>query len=97
LVQSVWARREELDGLISAALTGDWAIDRLETILSCILRAGAFELLALPDIPVKVIICEYVDVAGAFYAGPEPGLVNAVLDKVAKSARSAELAVGAAP
>jgi len=87
-------RAEQLDQVVAAALTGDWHVERLESVLHAILRAGAFELTAMPETPARVVISEYVDVASAFYGGPEPGLVNAVLDRIARVVRTAELADG---
>ena len=40
--------------------------------------------------PAKVVINEYMDVARGFFTGPEPGLANAVLDKLARTLRPAE-------
>ena len=82
---------EKLDEIVGNALSGDWNIERLEAVLHAILRAAAFELTAMPDTPVRVVISEYVDIAGAFYSGPEPGLVNAVLDRIARVVRVSEL------
>jgi N utilization substance protein B len=91
VVRGALARRGELDAMIGGALAGDWTVERLEATLRAILRAGAFELAQLPEIPPKVAISEYVDVAHAFYSGPEPGLVNAVLDRIARSVRAADI------
>jgi N utilization substance protein B len=88
LVEGTCARRDELDRAIAAALTPDWPLERLEIILRSILRAGAYELLARPEVPVKVAISEYLDIAHAFFAGKEPGLVNGVLDRLARTYRS---------
>jgi transcription antitermination protein NusB len=85
------AQAEQLDEVIGNALSGDWNIERLEAVLHAILRAAAFELTSMPDTPVRVVISEYVDIAGAFYSGPEPGLVNAVLDRIARVVRTSEL------
>jgi N utilization substance protein B len=52
-----------------------------------ILRAGAYELVARPDVPVASAISEYVDVAAAFYDKREKGFVNGLLDAVAKDVR----------
>jgi N utilization substance protein B len=90
LIAGVTAETIDLDGVISQALTRDWSVDRLEAVLRAIVRAGAFELKARAQTPTKVAISEYVDVAHAFYSGPEPGLVNAVLDKVARMVRPQE-------
>ena len=55
------------------------------------LRAGAYELRARKDVPARVVIKEYVDVAGAFFGPTESGMVNAVLDKIAREERAEEL------
>jgi N utilization substance protein B len=59
----------------------------METLVVAILRAGAYELLARPDMPTPVIINEYVDVAHAFFDQKEPGMINGILDNLAKTAR----------
>ncbi len=87
IVRGVWARREELADMIGAALVDGWPLNRLEIVLRCILEAGVYELLARPDVPVRVVITEYVDLAHAFYAGSEPGMVNGVLDTLARRVR----------
>jgi N utilization substance protein B len=88
ILRGVTLRRDQLDAMVGGALTGEWTVDRLEAVLRAILRAGAYELADRADIPPKVTISEYVDVAGAFYSGPEPGLVNAVLDRIARVVRA---------
>lgn len=92
LVHGVGERSQELDVLIAAELSAKWTLERLETILRAVLRAGAFELLTLPNIPARVVINEYVDVAHAFFSRGEPGLVNSVLDNLARKLRAGEMA-----
>ena len=92
LVKGCSERRGEIDGMLSAALPADWPLLRLENVLRAILRAGAFELLARGDVPARVVINEYVEVAHAFFSGKEPGMVNGVLDRLARSLRAEELA-----
>lgn len=87
VVKGVDARRDEIDGHISAKLSEGWSIDRLDRPMRQILRAGTYELLARKDLPAGVIINEYVDVADAFYAKREKGFVNGVLDAIAKAVR----------
>src|SRR6266446_2131818 len=48
------------------------------------LRAGAYELGHRPDVPGRVVVSEYVDVANAFVDREETGMVNAVLDQLAR-------------
>ena len=53
-------------------------------------RAGAYELACRADVPARVVMSEYVDVAGAFVDDEETGMVNAVLDQLAHQMRAAE-------
>ncbi len=81
------AERPTLDGYIAHALVKEWPLDRLETIVRAILRAGVYELRHRPDVPTNTIINEYVDVAHAFYQDDAPRFVNGVLDRLAKEIR----------
>jgi N utilization substance protein B len=90
----VTAKREELDRVVGAVLSADWTVERLEIILRRILEAGAYELTERTDVPPRVVITEYVDVAHAFYSGAEPGMVNGVLDQLARRFRDQEMAAG---
>jgi len=87
LVRGAAAQRPELDQMISAVLTNDWTVERLESVLLAVLRVGAYELSARPDLPAKVAISEYVAIAGAFLGDRETGLVNGLLDRMARSLR----------
>lgn len=91
LVRGVGVRREDIDQMIEPSLSGDWTVERLETLLRAILRAGTFELLAMADTPARVIINEYVNVAKAFYEDAQPGLVNGVLDRLSHTLREPEM------
>ena len=92
LVNGVTERLAELDGMVDGALSRGWTTKRLEVLLRAILRCGAYELLAMGDVPAKVVINEYMDVATAFFSGGEPTLVNGVLDRLAHVTRAEELA-----
>ena len=87
LVSGADARRAEIDALISARLAEGWSLERLDRPMRAILRAGAYELIARPDVPVATVITEYVDVAHAFFDKRETGFVNGLLDAIAKAAR----------
>jgi N utilization substance protein B len=92
LVRGVTVRDAEITQHVQQALSKDRALDRLEKILAAVLRAGAYELLTRIDVPARVVISEYVDVAHAFFEGPQPGFVNGVLDKLARDVRGSEMA-----
>jgi len=78
------ANLERLDEMIDACLSGDWSGTRLEALLRALLRVAVYELTEVEDVPPRVTITEFVDVAGAFYDGAEVRLVNAVLDRIAR-------------
>jgi len=83
------ARRGEIDEMISAKLAEGWSLERLDRAMRAILRAGTYELIARPDVPVGSVISEYIDVAHAFFDKRESGFVNGLLDAIAKEARPA--------
>lgn len=91
LVKGCTERREDVDAIVASSLPPDWPLARLESVLRAILRAGTYELLARADVPPRVAINEYVEIAHAFFSGKEPGMVNGVLDRIARTLREAEL------
>ena len=91
LVTGVCSEVEDLDDMLLAVLEVDWTLERLEPLLLVIMRAGIHEIASQHDVPPRVVINEYVDLAHAFYGGKEPGLVNGVLDRLARDLRAEEM------
>ncbi|MEQ9813498.1 MAG: transcription antitermination factor NusB [Azospirillaceae bacterium] len=91
IVRGVSARTADVDGLFGAALSKGYTPDRLELLLRLILRAGTWELLEKPATDARIIITDYVDLAHAFFSEKEPGIVNAVMDRVARTLRPDEM------
>ncbi|MCC2690820.1 MAG: transcription antitermination protein NusB [Rhizobiaceae bacterium] len=87
ILSGVVENQKIIDPAIREALPEDWPLSRLDSTLRAILRAGVFELIARDDVPVAVIVSEYIDIAKAFYSADEPKLVNGVLDRVARTVR----------
>ena len=58
LVSGADARRTEIDALIAARLADGWSLERLDRPMRAILRAGAYELVARPDVPVATVISD---------------------------------------
>jgi len=83
IVRGVLKHQTEIDPLVNRTLDSDWPVSRIDATLRAVLRAGAFELLRKHDVPGRVTINEYVDVANAFFEGSEAGMVNGVLDRIA--------------
>lgn len=90
VVEGVLRDQRTLDKDIDAVLAKSWPLKRIEAILRAILRAGTYELAARKDIPARVVITEYVDVANAFVDKDEAGMTNAVLDALARALRADE-------
>jgi len=91
IVEGVLAEQRQIDPLVDRVLSDGWPLRRVEAVLRAVLRAGAFELVGR-DVPARVVIAEYVNVAGAFLDKDETGMVNAVLDALARKVRAAEFA-----
>ena len=91
LVLGVVGKQRDVDPLIGVHLAKGWRLARIDSILRAILRAASYELVERSDVPAKVIINEYVDIAHAFFGGDEPGVVNGILDAVAREVRSGEI------
>jgi transcription antitermination protein NusB len=94
IVGGVVREQRILDPMIDAALNRGWPLKRIETILRAVMRAGAYELAHRQDVPARVVTAEYVDVAAAFVDAEETGMVNAVLDQLARQLRAAEFSGG---
>ena len=89
LVRGFADRQADIDAAIRVAIGPDGTpLERLDVLLRAILRLGAFELAARPDVDTGTIIDEYVELTHAFYAGRESTLVNGVLDRLARTLRS---------
>ena len=90
VLNGVLADQRALDVDINETLQAGWPLKRVEAVMRAVLRAGAYELKKRKDVPVRVAITEYVDVAAAFLARDEVGMINAVLDALARKLRPQE-------
>jgi N utilization substance protein B len=94
IVSGVVRDQAKLDPIIDEALSKGWPLKRIDAILRAVLRAGAYELEHRKDVPGRVVVSEYVDVAHAFVETEETGMVNAVLDQIARQFRGEEFTRG---
>ena len=91
IVRGVSSDKKALGDILNESLSGEWTTERLEVVLRVILFAGLFELKTLLDVPPKVVINEYMEVAKAFFDAGEVAMVNGVLDKMASILRKGEM------
>ncbi len=90
IVHGVVRRQRDIDPMVHEQLAAGWRLVRVDAILRAILRAGTFELMERRDVPGRVVINEYINVAHAFFDGDEPRVVNGVLDKIGRRMRADE-------
>jgi transcription antitermination protein NusB len=93
IVSGVLREQTPIDRGIDEILDKGWPLRRIEALMRAILRAAYYELRSRPDVPARVAVTEYVDVAAAFYGPEECGMINAVLDALARRTRPAEFSV----
>ncbi len=92
IVSGVLKDQVAIDRGVDAALAEGWPLKRVEALMRAILRAAYYELRARADVPARVAIKEYVDVASAFYGPEESGMINGVLDTLARQTRPDDFA-----
>lgn len=91
LLRGVVRRQRDIDPLVDHFLAEGWRLVRIDSTLRAILRSATFELLERTDVPVRVVISEYINIAHAFFESEEPRVVNGVLDKIARRVRATEM------
>ena len=88
-LHGIIAETEDLDSAFAPYL--DRKVNELNQVERAILRAGTFELSACPDVPFKVVLDEYINLAKTFGAEDSYKYVNGVLDRVARDFRAQEV------
>ena len=86
IVRGVVGGQRDIDTAVKARLASNWRLERLDSTLRALLRAGAWELRE-QDVPREIVIDEYVELAKAFFDDAEAKFVNAALDGVARDVR----------
>jgi N utilization substance protein B len=89
LLRGVIAGHKDIDRRLQPFL--DRPIKQVDVMEQTILRLGAWELLQCPEVPYRVVLNEYIDLAHRFGAEQGHAFVNGVLDKAAKAWRPEEV------
>lgn len=90
IVRSAVRQQDTIDRMLAEALPPEWPLARIDPVLRAVLRAGGAELAMTDGPPARVVINEYLDIARGFFTGGEPGMANAVLDRLAHLLRPGE-------
>ncbi len=72
-----------------------WPLKRIEAFCARRCAPAPTSSTQRSDVPARVVVSEYADVAAAFVERDETGMVNAVLDQLARQARPEEFGTGA--
>lgn len=88
LLQGVVRNHEALDARLAPLL--DRAVDDLDRVELALLRLGAWELEHRIDVPYRVVIDEYVELAKSYGAEDSYKYVNGVLDRLSLTLREIE-------
>jgi N utilization substance protein B len=91
LVRSTRTDLAGIDEVIQQA-SRNWRLERMSRVDRNILRLATCELRSMPDVPIKVVINEAVELAKRFGAAESSAFVNGILDRIAQSARPGGLA-----
>ena len=81
ILKGVTKNQKDIDLNIKDNLIG-WSLSRIDSVSRAILRSALYELRECIDIPVKVIINEYIEISKSFFEGDEPNFINGILDKI---------------
>lgn len=90
VVLGVVRTQRSIDPVLNEHLAQGWHLSRIDSILRAILRSAAYEITEREDVPAKVIITEYLDIAHDFFDTEEPKVVNGILDRLARAQRASE-------
>ncbi|MFT6331747.1 MAG: N utilization substance protein B [Lentimonas sp.] len=78
---------DKIDDEITPFLKDEWKMETLPDVMPQILRLATFELKFMKDIPLKVVISQYVDLAASFFDDKKVTFVNSILQNIANKNR----------
>ncbi|MBI4668642.1 MAG: transcription antitermination factor NusB [Elusimicrobia bacterium] len=81
LFQGIVKDSQNIDALIQTHCH-NWKLSRMSAIDRNIIRLGAFEIIAMPETPINVIINEAVEIAKSYSTDDSGKFVNGILDKL---------------
>lgn len=87
VASGTWSRLEELDAWIAKAAI-NWSLQRISTIDRNILRQGIYELLAEPELPIRVVINEAIELSKRYGGDSSRPFINGIMDHLANQIRA---------
>ncbi len=83
ILEATLAHKDEIEAALVNTLQ-NWDIERVSVVDRSLLYMASAELLFMPDIPARVTINEYLELAKNYSSPDSKNFVNGVLDKVLK-------------
>ena len=83
LVRGVAEHRRDIDAAIESVST-NWRLDRMARVDRNVLRLAVHELLHRPEVPVKVVINEAIELGKKYGSESSGAFINGVLDRIAQ-------------
>lgn len=93
LTAGAWKQRERYDEMIAQA-SDHWDLSRMAVVDRNILRLALHELLERPEVPVRVVMDEAIEIGREFGEAETPQFINGVLDAIWKRHPACRVARG---
>ena len=87
VVNGVHQNEKKITKIIESNLSENWLIDRVDLTMKAIISLAIYELISYENIPLQVIINEYVSIANQYLDKSNTGFINGILDNIAKNIR----------
>ena len=87
VVVGVHQNEKKITNMIECNLSENWLIDRVDLTMKAIISLAIYELISYENIPLQVIINEYVSIANQYLDKSNTGFINGILDNIAKNIR----------
>lgn len=84
IVKATVSHALEIDDALSKHMKDDWSVDRVDANLRAIMRCAVAELIGFDNVPPRVVLMEYTDIADAFFGTKEKQFLAGILNAVAR-------------
>ena len=88
IVNGVHQNEKKIIKIIERNLSKNWLIDRLDLTMMAIISLAIYELMSYENIPLQIIINEYVTISNQYLDKSNTGFINGILDNIAKNIRN---------
>ncbi|WHQ47141.1 MAG: transcription antitermination factor NusB [Candidatus Midichloria sp.] len=84
LIKNAYNNISSLHKNLQKYLAKGWKVSRLPEPIQAILVLAAYEIIHNFEVPVRILINEYIEITKIFNHPGEAGFVNSILDKISK-------------